>query len=160
VHLLTGDSRADNATVVAVMERFNSTSRTLNHLHAPLLQRFEDVVALLGLVDVVVGSRFHNVLLALMLGRPAVSIGYSDKNDALMDDFGLGGYCHNIESFDVRLVLDQLRQLLLKTDDTTRELPDRLQAARAALDVQYDAFCARLLSDCAPGIHLRTERST
>ena len=35
-------------------------------------------------VEVVVASRFHNVLLALLLGKPVVSIAYNQKNDALM----------------------------------------------------------------------------
>ena len=38
----------------------------------------------------VVGIRYHNLIAAAKLGKPAISVSYSAKHDVLMDDLGLG----------------------------------------------------------------------
>ena len=50
--------------------------------------------------DVVIASRFHNLICALRLARPTVSIGYAKKNRDLMRALGLAGYCQDIEDLD------------------------------------------------------------
>ena len=52
-------------------------------------------------VDIVVASRFHNVLFALKLAKPALSVGYSAKFGALMAEMGLAEFCQSAGSLDV-----------------------------------------------------------
>ena len=52
-------------------------------------------------VGTVVAMRYHNVLCALKLGKPTLSIGYAAKNDVLMADMGLPGFCQPANSLDV-----------------------------------------------------------
>ena len=61
--------------------------------------------------DLVVATRYHNVVCALKLGRPTMSIGYADKNDVLLDEMGLGNFCQHIEHLDVDLLIQQFRRL-------------------------------------------------
>jgi polysaccharide pyruvyl transferase WcaK-like protein len=49
-------------------------------------------------VDIVVATRFHNIVCALKLGRPTISLGYSRKNDVLMEEMGLGAVCQHVDS--------------------------------------------------------------
>lgn len=42
--------------------------------------------------DLCIGMRFHALVMSFMMGIPAMSISYSDKNEDLMQRFGLGGY--------------------------------------------------------------------
>ena len=58
--------------------------------------------------EVVVASRFHNVVCALKARRPVVSLGYAGKNADLLADFGLSGYDQPIDAFDVDRVLAQV----------------------------------------------------
>jgi len=141
VHLLTGDTRADDQTVAAVIRRCGAAAAGVGALHAPAIVSFGDVLDAIAATDLVVASRFHNVLLALMLGRPAVSIGYSDKNDALMARFGLERFCHDIERFVVASVLDDLQRLLHAPDPVFGEVAAKLVEARDVLATQYDLIC-------------------
>ena len=43
----------------------------------------DELLSQLSSVDIVVASRFHNVLLALMLGKPVVAISYHEKFQGL-----------------------------------------------------------------------------
>jgi len=79
----------------------------------------------------------------LLLKRPTISIGYGDKNDALMADFGLQRYCHRIESFEVEAVLQHIRHLERYPQDALAAVTERLDGARTKLDAQYDHWCAR-----------------
>ncbi len=74
------------------------------------VQRFDELVDLMARAEVVVASRFHNLICALKVGRPVVSIGYAQKNARLMADFGLADYCQDIEDLDADLLLEQLRR--------------------------------------------------
>ena len=47
-----------------------------------------EMKALLGLMDLVVGMRFHSLLLASCMGTPVVSISYASKNESIMDLIG------------------------------------------------------------------------
>lgn len=141
VRLLTGDTRADNQTVQDVLQACAEAAGA-QRLVAPRIETYEDVLREISATGLVVASRFHNVLLSLALKRPTVSIGYSDKNDALMADFGLQRYCHDIERFEVPAVLRQLRELQRSPGDATAGLERRLAAARSRLQVQYDQLCA------------------
>jgi polysaccharide pyruvyl transferase WcaK-like protein len=55
--------------------------------------------------EVVAASRFHNLICALNVARPTVSLGYARKNADLLRAFGLGRYSHLINAFDVDSVV-------------------------------------------------------
>ncbi len=71
-----------------------------------------DIMCQIADTDIVVATRFHNVICALKLGRPTISISYEAKNDAVLADFGLGTFCQHIEHFDVERLNDQAMELL------------------------------------------------
>ena len=50
--------------------------------------------------EVVIASRFHNLICALRLARPTVSVGYAKKNHHLMAALGLETYCQDMEHLD------------------------------------------------------------
>lgn len=72
-----------------------------------------DLMRQMAETHMVVGTRFHNVVCALKLGKPVVSIGYAKKNDVLMADMGLGEFCQHVERFDVDLLIEQFTKLVL-----------------------------------------------
>jgi polysaccharide pyruvyl transferase WcaK-like protein len=86
----------------------------------------DDIMRQLADTSIVVASRFHNVVCALKLARPTISVGYQAKNDALMAQFGLEGFCHHIEHFDgdqlMQQVEDQIARLSLYEDMINRKL--------------------------------------
>jgi polysaccharide pyruvyl transferase WcaK-like protein len=71
-----------------------------------------DVMQQLLDTEVVVATRFHNVVCALKLGKPTISLGYAGKNDALLTEVGLGDFCQHVEQIDVDLLIRQFGHLL------------------------------------------------
>ena len=74
--------------------------------------------------DVIVSTRFHNIVAAIMVGLPVISVGYATKNDALLSKAGLGRFCQRIDRLDVELLMRQLESMVteidLLTDDVIR----------------------------------------
>jgi polysaccharide pyruvyl transferase WcaK-like protein len=86
------------------------------------------VMEAIAKTDVVVATRFHNVVCALKLGRPVLSVGYAEKNNALLAAMGLEGFGQHVEEFEVELLIDQFRCLVA----SRRTLEGRIAAANAA----------------------------
>jgi polysaccharide pyruvyl transferase WcaK-like protein len=85
-----------------------------------------DVMQQMADTDVVVATRYHNIVCALRMAKPTVSIGYSYKNDALLAEMGLSDFCQHVEDFDVELLQTQ----------TARLISDRAVHERRICDVQ------------------------
>lgn len=64
------------------------------------MNSIHDAMAAIGETDMVIASRYHVQIAALKMNRPLISLGYGPKNDALMQDVGLGEFCHDVESVD------------------------------------------------------------
>jgi polysaccharide pyruvyl transferase WcaK-like protein len=108
---------------------------------------FQEVLKQLSRVDVVLASRFHNVLLALLLGKPVVSLSYNEKNDALMEEMGLRAFSGRLDAFDVEAVLQQLATLQAEAGRLMPAVAEKSAQYRRELETQYDAvFGPRLES--------------
>lgn len=99
---------------------------------------FTELASMLSPVATVVATRFHNVVFALKLGKPTISVGYSPKNDSLMTDLGLGQYLQDVKSLDVEKLKVQFTDLEGRSaqvrEQLSRLLPQRTARARAQLD--------------------------
>ena len=78
------------------------------------------LMAEMAAAEVVVASRFHNVICALKARRPVVSLGYAGKNADLLERFGLTGYDQPIDAFDVERLLADVDGLTATQDEVTR----------------------------------------
>jgi len=105
--------------------------------------------------DMVVATRFHNVLCSLMLDKPVVSIGYAKKNDVLMAEMGLGEYCQQIEEFDVERLQAQFTRLAENSDQIREQIRAKNIEYRQALDEQYRQIAQSVQT---PGPEGRTDR--
>jgi polysaccharide pyruvyl transferase WcaK-like protein len=94
--------------------------------------------AVMTQVDVLISSRYHNLVAALLAGVPAVSLGYADKNDQLLDAFGLGEYCQHIETFAVDLVLQHVDAIQTHRAGLVAELRRRVALTRAEVNARLD----------------------
>jgi polysaccharide pyruvyl transferase WcaK-like protein len=77
-----------------------------------LAHTLDDIMRQMAGVDVVVATRYHNVVCALRMGRPTISIGYAAKNDALLTEMGLADFCQHIEHLDVQRLKEQITRLV------------------------------------------------
>ena len=89
--IVIGDAEYDEGIRVELREWFEKK----NVVHEVVDERassFEELMAQLAQADLVVATRFHNVLLSLMKEKPVLSVSHMDKNDQLMAAMGLGAY--------------------------------------------------------------------
>jgi polysaccharide pyruvyl transferase WcaK-like protein len=75
-------------------------------------QTLHDVMHQMADLDAVVATRYHNVVCALRMRKPTISIGYAPKNDALLAEMGLSAFCQHIEDFDVGRLQAQITRLM------------------------------------------------
>ena len=100
-------------------------------------ESYELIMNQLNTVDLVVASRFHNILLALYLGKPVVSLSYEAKIEALMLDMGLQEFCQTLEEFDLEKVIEQISQLETRAASVHAMIADRARINREKLERQY-----------------------
>jgi len=98
----------------------------------------DQVLSQLDATDFVVASRFHNILLALMLAKPVLAISYHEKNAALMASAGLAEFSQDIEHINVDKMIRQFQSMEEKADSIELRLRRNAAACRVALDDQYN----------------------
>lgn len=75
------------------------------------METLRDVMEQIRGADVVVGSRFHVLIAALKLGRPAISLSYGPKHDLLLAEAGIGEFCQPADFFDLDLLIRHLEEV-------------------------------------------------
>lgn len=120
VTLLVGD-RADLA-LADVLERRVRDARPLagDRLTTSRAEDLSGLMAEMAAAEVVVASRFHNLICALKARRPVASLGYAGKNAHLLERFGLGGYDQPVDDFDVDRLLADVDRLTADQDRVSR----------------------------------------
>jgi polysaccharide pyruvyl transferase WcaK-like protein len=139
VRVIIGDLTYDEAVLGdfrALLEA-KGMLRDGGRVEAEAANSVEDVMRHIADVDVVVASRFHNVLLALFLGKPVVSIAYNEKNDALMAAVGLERYCQWIHDFSLDRLQEQFLELEGDPEGMRRAIATKAATFRQELDDQY-----------------------
>ena len=113
IRILIGD-RDDAPAVEALLEglrvRQGITCDSSRVIVEPITS-IDDLLKQIAYTDAVVATRFHNVVGALMMDRPVISLGYSAKFNDVMTGVGLGDYCHHADSFSPDAVLRDLDEL-------------------------------------------------
>jgi len=146
VRVIIGDLAYDAAVLEDVRTRLAARGLVAGRgaLEDAPAMSWEQLLTQLEGVDFVIASRFHNVLLALLLGKPVVSLSYEAKNDALMQQMGLGRFCQTLDTADLQRLLLQFRELQQDATALRATLAQRAAANRAQLQQQYEAIAALL----------------
>ncbi|WP_410787976.1 polysaccharide pyruvyl transferase family protein [Kribbella sp. C-35] len=110
-------------------------------------ETFDELLNRVAGVDVMIGSRFHNVIAGLKCATPTISIGYGRKNAAVMELFGQGEYAHDIRDFDVDVLLEQFTLLTHDRERVVKELAERNSAVERGLAAQFDALSAEVFAN-------------
>jgi len=98
----------------------------------------EQLLSQLAATDMVVATRFHNVLLALLLNKPAISISFHHKCASLMSQMGLSEYCQDINDLQAGKLIEQFCQLEKNAGSLRPMIKQKAEGCRKALDDQYN----------------------
>ena len=104
----------------------------------------DELMQRLASVDTVVATRYHNLLCALKLAKPALSVGYGAKSDALMEEMGLAEFCQSARSLDVDRLIRQFTELESRSGQLRQTLLERSAAKTQLLQHQFATLSAVL----------------
>lgn len=107
----------------------------------------ENLVAQLSSIDLLVGTRFHNLVLAMLLNKPAVALSYHEKIDSLMSSVEMGDYVQQIAGLSVEGLIQRFTALEKNAGSINPLLARKVEEARASLERQYGDIFARFSSD-------------
>jgi polysaccharide pyruvyl transferase WcaK-like protein len=149
VRVLTGDVVHDSRVrddVRTLLEQGGVTYEKSNIIDEPT-GSFEELLSQLATTKVVVASRFHNLLLALMLGKPTLAISFHEKDDSLMTAVGLQEFCQDIANLDVSTLIEQFVRLEESANRLRQEIRLKTKGYRSELDKQYSCIFEEIGAD-------------
>jgi polysaccharide pyruvyl transferase WcaK-like protein len=138
VRLLTGDEE-DAPAVGAIVSALGGTDA--GRLSQEPVHSIHDVIGQVSGTDLVVATRFHNVVAALMAGKPVISLGYAAKNDLLLGKMGLGEFCQDVDCFDVGLLSEQFAKLAGNHEEHARTVACKVGKFRKASNSRTNSCC-------------------
>jgi polysaccharide pyruvyl transferase WcaK-like protein len=98
----------------------------------------EDLLSQIAATDIVVATRFHNVLLALLCNKPVMSISFHHKCESLMSAMGLSAYCLDINDLKADRLIEKFCDLEANASKLKPLIGEKVREFRKALDEQYE----------------------
>ncbi len=123
----------DLEMIATIIESCRSYSPSVDDLPKDSLDPDEIIQVAMGL-DALISTRLHPIILASIVGTPAISLAYDSKCLRYMDSIGMGDYTSNIEDFSTGKVKDLLHRLLKEREQ------------RSSAILQYTTGAAESLS--------------
>ena len=157
VRLFGGDSKFDWDVADQIIADVRAARPGLasSVMSADRVASYAELMQLLSPVGVVVATRYHNVMCALKLCKPTISLGYSPKFVSLMGDMGLADFNQFADSFVVDKLTEQFNEVEKRHAELQQQMADRNAANVRSLAGQF-----ALLSDALlPGAPDRAQTS-
>ena len=98
----------------------------------------KQLLSQIAAIDFLVTSRFHNLVLALMLNKPVVCLSDHRKLDSLMTEIGLTEYCLPLAKLDFGDLLDRLVKLEKNAEALRPYIKQKTEEYRRTLEEQYN----------------------
>jgi colanic acid/amylovoran biosynthesis protein len=121
----------DSAVAAAVTDQLDPAVRASVHVdrgfHDP-----QTLLAILGGFDLVVATRMHMAILALVAGVPVFTIAYEFKTRELCERLGLGDWVHDFDKLAIPEFPDAVERLLDELPVLRPSLFARVEAERAS----------------------------
>lgn|SRR5215467_2415283 len=105
----------------------------------------EDLLLQLAATDLVVATRYHNVIMALLNNKPVIAISHHPKCDSLMRAMGLSEYCLDIHTLSADNVITKIRHLEKNASALKSSIKKKNEEFRKALDEQYALIFGNIL---------------
>jgi polysaccharide pyruvyl transferase WcaK-like protein len=147
VRLFGGDSKFDWEVADRIVADVRAARPDLDSswISAERVGSYAELIKLLSPLGIIVATRYHNVMCALKLCKPTLSLGYSRKFATLMADMGLGDFNQPAGSFDVDRLVSQFQEVEKRHADLQRQMEDRNAANKLALYEQFEVLSETLL---------------
>jgi polysaccharide pyruvyl transferase WcaK-like protein len=146
IRLFGGDNLWDDGIVEEILSDLRAHRPDLEPMWAIAdpVTSLDELMREMAPVGTIVAIRYHNVLCALKLGKPTLSLSYARKHDLLMTDMGLSEFCQFANTFDVDRLIEQFTALQARSSQLSAAMAER-NAEKARLLEQQFALLSGLL---------------
>jgi polysaccharide pyruvyl transferase WcaK-like protein len=152
IKLFGGDNLWDDSLVLDILADVRAHRPELEPMcvvAAPATS-LDELMREMASVGTVVAIRYHNVLCALKLCKPTISLSYARKHDLLMADMGLSEFCQFANTFDVDRLIEQFTELTSRSQQLTQQMAERNEDKARLLDEQFAALSVLLFPASSP----------
>jgi polysaccharide pyruvyl transferase WcaK-like protein len=140
----------DEVVLSEVLERLENelTERLAEQAYTPTIETWQEYVAALKDVDLLIASRLHSTILAFMAGTPTIAISPSAKVDSVMEDLGQTDYLLQIRNFMSADVIEALDRLELRKDGVLQQIASYRYRVLPIAALQYDTLAELAVASC------------
>jgi polysaccharide pyruvyl transferase WcaK-like protein len=145
VRLFVGDTNgSDDSVVQEILADLTESRPGLgpSRVVAEPTVSFTDVMRGMSPCGSVVAIRYHNLVAALRLSKPTLSISYSPKHDVLMSEFGLPGFSQPVNELDVDRLIEQFIELGERSQELRLTMKEHNAGNEQLLDAQFAELSA------------------
>ena len=139
VRILMGDTEHDSIPKEELKNQL--TKRGYNYEDGNIFDEpitsVDHLLSQVAATDVVISPRFHNIILALMLNKPVISISYHDKFSSLMAEMGLENYCLHTTDLNIEELIELFKKLMANADEIKQQIETNIKDNVLALEKQY-----------------------
>jgi polysaccharide pyruvyl transferase WcaK-like protein len=152
VRLFVGDTTGhDDAVAQEIIGNVRTERPDLptGRVVAEPITTFTDLMRSMAPADTVAAIRYHNIICALLLGKPTIAIGYAAKSRELMAEMGLDEFWQPADGLDATGLFGQLTELAGRSAEVRATIAAH-SSARAGLVARQFAELSEVLFP-APG---------
>ena len=151
VRLFGGDNKFDTDVARRIQADVQSGRPGLDpsQITIAAFSTYQELIQEMAPVGLVVATRYHNVMCALKLCKPTISLGYSEKFISLMEDMRLEEFHQFADGVDLDRLTGQFRDLEKRRTELHRLMAERNAAHRQSLAEQFGTL-SRLILPASP----------
>jgi polysaccharide pyruvyl transferase WcaK-like protein len=140
VRLFPTQLRADVRVIADVLAKLKSrlAAEMEERLEVASIAAVDDVASEIRRCDVIVATRFHAIVIAMLLGKPVLGLCNEAKMSDLMTEMGQAAYSLSLDAFDVPGTIARFVELEANRERVAAELTDHVGRARRTLDGLLD----------------------
>jgi polysaccharide pyruvyl transferase WcaK-like protein len=147
IRLFGGDSKFDGeiADQILADARRHRPDLDPSWITVEPAANYAELMQAIAPCGIVVATRYHNVICALKLCKPTISLGYSQKFVSLMTDMGLADFNQPAGSLDADQLIERFIKMENRHAELQQQIAERNAAARKSLDEQFAVLSGLLL---------------
>ena len=152
VRLFCGDAKFDGkiAEQIVVDVRRDLPGLDESWITVAPTSTYAELMRAMAPCGIVVATRYHNVICALKLCRPTISMGYSRQFIALMDNMGLADFIQPVGSLDLDRLIGLVKEIENRQAELRQQMAARNTASLQSLDDQFAVLSALLFPGSKP----------
>jgi len=141
VRLFPTQLRADPRVIADVLDKLTPrlTTAEAEALEVVAIATAQDLAREIREMDVIVATRFHAIVIAMLMGKPVLGLCNESKMTDLMADLGQGAYALSLDELDVPRTIARFMDLEANRGRVIADVTERVRQARQALEAQVEA---------------------